>query len=67
MFVLETPQKTFIVSETHRADHRTVSQVHRDFAYQKIVYVDQWKGRWTQADANSPIVTNTSGDWEKLL
>lgn len=67
MFVLEAPDKTFVVSERHRAEHRTVSEVHRDLDYKKIVYVDQWKGRWTQVDANSPVVTNTSGDWEKLL
>ena len=67
MFVLEAPDKTFVLSEHHRADHRTVSVVHRDPDHKKLVYVDQWKGRWTQADANSPVVTNTSGDWEKLL
>lgn len=66
-FVLETPDKKFIVSDHHRADHRTVSRVTRDFDCKKIVYVDQWKGRWTQEDASSPFVKNTSGDWESLL
>lgn len=67
MFVLEAPDKTFVLSEHHRPDHRTVSVVHRNFDYQKIVYVDQWQGRWTQADANSPVVTNTTGDWEAFM
>ena len=47
--------------------YRVVSRITRDFEYKNIVYVDQWLGRWTQADPQSPVVTNTSGNWEQLL
>lgn len=67
MFVLEAPDKTFVVSEHHRAEHRTVSEVHRDLGYRAIIYVDQWKGRWRQNDPQSPLVVNTTGDWEAML
>lgn len=67
MFVLEAPDKTFVLSEHHKAEHRTVSVVHRDFDYKRITYIDQWKGRWTQADPSSLVVTNTSGDWEAMM